>query len=321
VRRLTLLVTLGLCAAGLTGCGGWTIRAPKAWDLTYTKEPPPQPIEIALVDQRQTLSFDNGIQADEVRLDGKTVEPPVFLATYVSAALSARRLPLKLAPGSSGDPRLDLRTFVIQNHQANQWSVFWTSTLISADLVTPSGTRRLGVFVRRGSIGGRSEVVMSQPLEVAVNELASKLANQLYGYRAPDSEVQRLLAKLKGPRTDASWLDVYALGFTNNPLAIEPCAELTLDESEYVRLAAISSLGTLGAADRLPLLARIYANPENYSWQERAMALKSIGDLDTDASRAFIAKERPILASAPDSRTAWLAEVLDLYVATPDVPP
>lgn len=328
MRRLTLPVTVGLCAIALAACGGWKIRAPRQWDVTYTKEPPPQPMEITLVDQRQTLSFDNGIQADDVYLDGKKVDPPAFLAKHVSAALSARGLPLELSQGSASELKLDLHTFMIQNHQANQWAPFWTSTLISADLVTPTGTRRIGVFVRRGKsavmgFGGAAEVTIAQPLEVAVNELASKLANQLYGYRAPDREVQSLLADLNKPRTDRSWLFVYALGFTNNPLAVAPCAGLVGDSSEYVRLAAISSLGTLGAADQLPLLERIYATQDNSRWQERAMALKSIGDLDTEASRAFIAKELPILRSAPDSRTFWLSEVLDLYVgpAHTDVSP
>src|SRR5215470_14916528 len=175
MRRLTLPVTLGLCVLSLGACGPWKIRAPKAWDLSYTKEPPPQPIAVSLVDRRQTLSFDNGVQANDVVVDGHAIDPPAFLAKHVSAALSARRLPIKVTQGSSGDLRLDLRTFMIHNYQANQWAPFWTSTLISADLVTPSGTRRIGVFVRRGKTTANgyahvAEVTMAQPLEVAVNE-------------------------------------------------------------------------------------------------------------------------------------------------------
>jgi hypothetical protein len=206
----------------------------------------------------------------------------------------------------------------MQNYRKNGYTAYFTSTFISADLVTPSLKKRLGVFVRRGKLPMWSfdevvEPTMNQPLSLAVKEFATKLANALYGYRAPDATVRELLARIERGRDDATYLDVYQLGFTNNPLAVETLAKLARDDSEYVRIAAISSLGTLRATSQLALLRGLHAD-RDVLWQERAMALKSIGDLDVPEGNAFLRSEQDRLAPQNDTGSLWWKQVLALYL-------
>ena len=101
-----------------------------------------------------------------------------------------------------------------------------------------------------------------------------KIAARLHGARSSDADVDRLVKKI-ATRGDDSYLDVYALGFTNNPTAIGPMAVLARDPDEYVRLAAISSLGTLGAVDQLELLTSIYR--DGTLWQDDEMIRAGAG--------------------------------------------
>jgi HEAT repeat protein len=198
------------------------------------------------------------------------------------------------------------------------FSPFVTFTFLSTDLDTGTAKKRIGVFIKRGKVPVWSfdEIVdptFNQPLSLAVKELASKVANQMYGYRASDKTVDDLVAKLSGKREPESFLDVYALGFTNNPKAIEPVAKLTTDPDEYVRLAAISSLGNLRATSHFDFLKGIYQNRSSL-WQDRAMALKSIADLDTNEAKAFVTGELKYWqAQPPSNESTWTSQIIRLY--------
>ena len=152
----------------------------------------------------------------------------------------------------------------------------------------------------------------NQPLSLATKELAAKIASRLYDARSSDAEVDRLATKI-ATRGDDSYLDVYALGFTNNPKAIPTMAKLARDPDEYVRLAAISSLGTLGASDHLDLLKSIHTGEG--MWQDRAMALKAIGDLGTPEAKAYLDEQLAVLKTrAADKDTNWTLQVIGLYL-------
>jgi hypothetical protein len=195
---------------------------------------------------------------------------------------------------------------------------FVTFTFLSADVETSAGTKRVGVFVKAGKVPVWSfdeviEQTFNQPLSIAVKELASKIAVQLYGYRASDSTVNQLASKLTQQKTPSSYLDVYALGFTNNPKAIDAVAKLLDDSDEYIRLAAISSLGTLRATSQFGRLKSIYQNNGGL-WQDRAMALKSIGDLGTAEAKAFLADEQKRWTDAPtNNESSWTLQIIRLY--------
>ena len=102
------------------------------------------------------------------------------------------------------------------------------------------------------------------------------------------------------------YLKVLELGYANNPAAIEPLVCLTAREGALMRAAAVSFLGTLRATEQFPLLRSIYAGNTHVV---KAMALKSIGDLDTNESRAFLVEVR----QSKVAKEPTLREVLALY--------
>lgn len=315
-------IRAGLCAAVMTllsACapGSYAVKNPAPSNLAFAT-PAPQ-TAISVVDQRAGSErvFFSGVLASTLTVDGTPIDAPAYLSRNLQAELASRGVPAQVSAGEGAFPRLDLKSFRMQNYRASAYSPFVSFTFLSVDLETSAGKQRLGVFVKRGKVPVWSfeeivEPTLNQPLSLAVKELAAKVAGRLYGSRSSDAEVERLTTKLKS-RNDDSYLDVYSLGFTNNEKAVATLLDLTRDSDEYVRMAAISSLGTLGAKDQLDLLKSIYR--DGNMWQDRAMALKAIGDLDTPESKSFLAEQLATLqAKGTDKDAAWSIQVIGLYM-------
>jgi len=311
------VVSLG-AAVLLGGCapGSYVVNSPAPSGIRFEAAPPSRS-DLSLVDKRTDHVYSTGVLHGALVAEGKPLDPPGFIAIHLQNELASRGVPVRVIRGDKGaPPRVYLTQFKMINHRATGFSPFVTFTYLAADVETPSGTRRVGTFIKRGKVPVWSfqevvEPIFSQPLSIAVKELAAKLGAELYGVRASDREVDQLAAKL-GNRGADSFLDVYALGFTNNPRAIATVASLVNDPDEYVRLAAISSLGTLKATAQFEQLKTI--NQSANLWQDRAMALKSIGDLGTPEARAYlVAQKQYWQGQGRGNEPAWTLQVLGLY--------
>lgn len=311
---------LAAVVLAVTACApmSYGVKAPAPSGLKYESVAQTK-ADISLIDSRPEKEriFSSGVLPATLTVDNVPLDAPQFLALHLQKELDSRGVPVQISRDEKGVPRINLATFRIQNHRATGFSPFVTLTFLSADLETAQGKKRLGVFVKAGKVPVWSfdeviEPTFNQPLSIAVKELASKIAVQMHGYRASDSTVNDLIAKLT-QRTPASYLDVYALGMTNNAKAIDAVLKLVDDSEEYVRLAAISSLGNLRATAQFDRLKSIYQN-RNSLWQDRGMALKSIGDLGTEQAKAFLAEEAKRFGDAPSGNEAiWNLQIIKLY--------
>jgi hypothetical protein len=320
ISRLLRGTFLVAAVMAVTACApmSYGVKAPTPSGLKYEGAAQAK-TDISLIDNRPEKErvFSSGILPAALTVDNAPLDAPQFLAKHLQQELVSRGVPVQISNGGKGAPRINLSTFRIQNHRVSGFSPFVTLTFLSADLETAQGKKRLGVFVKAGKVPVWSfdEVVdptFNQPLSIAVKELASKIAVHLHGYRASDSTVDQLVAKL-AQRSPASYLDVYSLGMTNNTKAVDTIAKLVDDGDEYVRLAAISSLGNLRAATQFERLKSVYQNRSGL-WQDRAMALKSIGDLGTDQARAFLAEEAKRWSEGPSNNEAnWTLQIIRLY--------
>lgn len=314
-----LPVALGLSAMlWLTGCApsSYAVRQPEPSGIQLVAAQPAA--DLALVDSRGPGDrvFLSGTLPATLTVGEAPIDPSNFLARNLEAELASRGVPVKVGTDAQVFPKIDLHTFRIVNHRTNGYTPYITFTFISADVETATGKQRLGVFVKRGKVPVWSfdeivEPTFNQPLSLAVKELAAKIAAHLYGARSDDATVDQLAAKL-AKRHDNSFFDVYALGFTNNPKAIATVAGLTTDADEYVRIAAISSLGTLGATGELPRLKSI-AQDANL-WQDRAMALKAIADLGTPEAKAYVAEQAARWKADDSKEGRWTTQVIELYL-------
>lgn len=317
----------GLCAGAMllsaAACApsSYMLKPPSPSGMKYEATTQPPKTELSLLDSRRENErvFHSGLLNATLNMDNAPIDPPSFLAANLQREFESRGIPVQVSRTDKGLPRLNLTTFRVQNHRSSGFAPFVTFTYLSADLETPSGKTRFGTFIKRGKVPVWSfdEVVdptFNQPLSLAVKELASKVANQMYGYRASDKTVDELIKKVSGALSGEAYLDVYALGFTNNPRAIDTLVRLIGDKDEYVRLAAISSLGNLRATSQYKVLRSIYDDRAGL-WQDRAMALKAIGDLGTAESREFLLQEKKRWESGPASNESnWTLNIIRLYV-------
>jgi hypothetical protein len=320
-RLLTGLAVLAALALSACAPSSYAVKAPKPSGLKYSVAETPAAKTFSLIDERRADGrvFSSGTLQAELKIDGQPLDPVPFLAGQLQAELASRGLPVAVSKEGTAVPAIRLKTYRMQNMRTNAYTPFITLTYISADVDTDKGSRRIGVFVTRGktpvwSFDELIEPTLNQPLALGVQEFASKIANLAYGYRASDDEVKRLTEKVNGSRNDNTFLDVYALGFTNHPAAIDTLIKLAHDKQEYVRQAAISSLGTLGAASQFGLLKSIYQDSDA-SWQDRSIAIKAIADLGTPEAMGFVAAEAKRAGKDTSSKeSAVLAQVLALYL-------
>lgn len=312
----------GVIWAAFSACApsSYNVKPPTPSGIKYETTADDPKTQLSVIDARQPneKTFSTGVLPAALTVDKVPIDGHKFLAEHLGAELASRGVPVTTTTTDAGLPRLQVRTFRMQNHRVNAYSPFVTFTFLSVDLETAKGsfgTQRYGVFVKRGKVPMWSfdeliEPTLNQPLSLAVRELATKIAGTTYGYRASNATVNELVGKL-AKRNDESYLDVYALGFTNNPTAVEPLLKLLDDADEYVRLAAISSLGTLRAKAQIPRLKTIYQGTG--LWQDRAMAIKSIADMGTADAKSFVAAELQRVSTLTDKDSMWTTQVLSLY--------
>lgn len=275
-----------------------------------------------IVDVRadQYTPFTSGPMPMGLTHNGVTLEPVEFLAKYTIAELVARGIPV--SAGSSDATDVEINKIFMRNHRKTGFSPFTTVTMLSADILAEDGEHRVGSFFMRGKVPVWSfdeviEPTMNQPLELTVKELAAKINMVLYGHSTSDATVQMLVDKINAnPDDGLAYLDVYELGFSNNPIAIDALANMTTSPHEYIRLAAISSLGTINAHSQVDQLIELF-NSDGF-WQERAMAVKSLGDIASmgnERAMMFLREGvEPKLQGESAVGATWAREILGLYL-------
>ena len=321
IRQTAAAIAL-LATLALTACAppNYNVRAPAPSGLKYVVGGAAPEKSYSLLDERRADGkiFSSGVLPAELKIDGKPLDAVPFFAKQLEAELASRGLPAKISTSTSAPPAIHLKDYRMENMRTNAYTPFISLTYVSADVETADGTRRIGAFVTRGKtpVWSFTEIIeptFNQPLALGIQEFASKFANAVYGYRASDETVKALVAKVNGTRTPDTFLDVYALGFTNNPSALDTLIGLTKDSQEYVRQAAIASLGNLGATTQLGMLKTIYQDA-SVAWQDRCIALKSIADLGTPESRAFITDEARRLGGNSSKEMQVMSRILALYL-------
>jgi hypothetical protein len=248
--------------------------------------------------------------------DNKPFDPIPWLASNTVKELAARGVPAQLSTDTAGASSVVVRLLQIENRRVSGFSPFETFTSLKADVVTGKGTQRVAAFIMRGKVPVWSfdEVIdptYNDPLDLVGKELAAKINQILFDAKLSDAQVDELVARTSGPTVN--FRDVYELGFGNNTRAIPQLVNLSSSQDGYVMRAAISSLGVLHADQHFDLLTKQAENAKG-SWEDRAIALKAIGDLGTPQSRAYLEKERARLEKLTDAEAVRAKGLISLYL-------
>lgn len=311
MRQLILLLAAA-CLAISTGCATLTVEldTPQVSSIRYTDPP----------DERKTLAVtESRSQAGQKMSKGLfTVRHPVldqgpmpFLSRHIVSELQARRIKLEGAP-SPAELNLKVTFFQIRNHRATGFSPYYTFTKFSALLDHAGEEHLITAYFKTGKVPVWTfneviEPTYNIPFSMIIKEIASKLNRIVYGAQADSATIARILAAIEADSSNLVYQKVFELGYTNNPEAIPHLRKIAITHRvALARAAAISSLGILKASGEFDFLKSIY-NSKNKI--EKVMALKSIGDLNTPDSNAFVEH----VSTLPPDRDGMITDVIDLH--------
>jgi hypothetical protein len=322
IKKIFGLLLFGAALLSMQGCAPsvYAVDPPEASKYVFDGADS-QGGSLNIVDMREDkyTPFTSGALPMGLTHNGETLDPVDFLAKYTIEELVARGIPVSMGSGDAIDVEINK---IIMRNRMKGFSPFTTVTMFSANILAPDGNHRVGSFFMRGKVPVWSfdeviEPTMNQPLELLVKELAAKINMVLYGQSASDATVQMLIDKVNSdPAAALAYLDVYQLGFSNNPAAIDALMKMTGSDHEYIRLAAISSLGTINAHGQVEQLIALF-NGDRF-WQDRAMAVKSLGDIaamGNERAMMFLQNDvEPKLQGETAVGAGWAREILGLYL-------
>lgn len=311
-----------LVALLIQGCApsSYKVNAPTASEHVYTGAETTATLQLTVKDARaeNEKTFSYGILKANLMMDNKLIEPIAYISEHTTKELQARGIDTQAT--DNANVNISINKLYIRNHRSNGFSPFVTFSLLSADVTTPTGKERVGIFIKRGKVPVWSfdeviEPTFNEPLSLLVKELAAKVNMLTVKQAISNDQVAKLVAEVNAqPAPANAYLKVYQLGFGNNKSAINALVELSKNADEYIRLAAISSLGTLKASSELDHLKGIYAS--SGLWQDRGMALKAICDIGTPEALAFAKQAKADLNKPGKDKDdiAWTTEILNLYI-------
>jgi len=323
VKAIKRIAAISVAAAVLSGCAigmKVPVKDPVLSSPSFAASPAPAPISLTFKDEQSGVDKSKpltGTLPMAMMYQDKPFEPISWISQQTVREMKARGLPVSIS--ASGGTTVVIKRMHIENYRANGFSPFITFTTLSADVETPQGTQRIVAYVKRGKVPVWSfdEVIdptYNDALAVISKEFAAKLNQILFGQVVSDDKVRSMIANIEkdnGSRGDL-FMDVYQLGFSNNPIVVPELVKLTSHPNEYVRLAALSSLGILRAEDQLGFLESRYAS--GGLWQDRAMALKAIGDIGTPEARAYLEQQKSKFDAGTDKEARWTEDVVALYL-------
>ncbi|MFY8274723.1 HEAT repeat domain-containing protein [Pseudoalteromonas sp. SSDWG2] len=271
---------------------------------------------LQVVDKRndKTSPFSSGVLPSALMYEGKLLNQVEFLESHLNEEFKARNLPITVG---DGETKLNVLRFNMRNHRTNGFTPFITFTMLKGQIETAEGSQPVAVYVKRGKVPVWSfdEIIqptLNEPMSLVVKELSAKINQHITNGMLSDEKTQALIGSIKQAGVKANYQDVYELGFSNNPTALPYLRELVNSKDEYIRLAAISSLGNMKDAQSTQLLIDLFESDS--SWSDRAMALKALGDIGTTVTYSYLQKQNEALQSDGSKEGLWNREIIQLYL-------
>lgn len=320
--KLTTSALIGGLALLIQGCApsSYVVQGPLPSVTPYESNVVQQSLKMIDTRADKSQNFHSGVLNATLNYQGKAINEMDFLSEHTISELNARGVDLSVSP--LADTEVNVEKLSMRNHRTNGFTPFITFTMLKANVNTKSGIQPIAVYVKRGKVPVWSfdEVVaptFNEPLSLLVKEFSAKLNMALYKQQTSDEKVDELIAKIKAKAKDgATYLDVYELGFSNNKRALPFLRSLTQAtnpyNSEYNRLAAISSLGILKDENSIDSLKDIAENAK--TWSDRAMALKALGDIGSAAANDYLKQKHQSVTNAKTKEELWNKELIELYL-------
>ncbi|BFM12549.1 hypothetical protein R50072_27020 [Simiduia litorea] len=281
-------------------------------------------------DTPTSLAFSHQIPADQISAKGgvlnyvyqqdkKNIDHANFFLSALSNELEARKLPVTFDDAASN--QLQLLSYDTISHRNNGFSPLVMIAMVKIDLVENNQKHRIAAIVKRAKVPIWTvteeplvEATINQPQEILIKEVAAKINVALFNDKLTDSDVDSLINDVKAniENEDIAYQKLYQLGFSNNPKALPTLQEFSKHNAEYIRLAAISGMGMLGGESVFEELKALYKSGNQ--WQDRAIALKAIGDIRTTEALEFLKTEQAKWSDQTTQEAIWNKKIVALFL-------
>lgn len=250
--------------------------------------------------------------------NSKVIDADSFIKEGLEKEFKARKLPIKLSDSSSNE--LILEHFNILSRRTSGFSPMVTLSTLKVNINKDGEEKKFISFIKRAKVpifamGEVVEPCYNEPTSLLIREVVAKINREYFNYQLTDTKVDELNNKIiRGleEKKKSLYLDVYELAFSNNIKALSYLEKFVLSSDEYVRIAAISGLGILGSDEQVDLLIQIYNNSR--LWQDRGMALKSLGDINSKKAINFLKEEKKKFDISDSLEAKWNKIILNLYL-------
>lgn len=293
---------MAVCAFFIAGCGlKYTVKDPAVSGVKYEKSGV-KPTVLRIVDQRSGRGFHEKLGGlSNVSIELENVDDPIaWLSQALAAEFTARALPVRIAGKNDKGPadvELIVKKFQIVSRRVSAYSPWESYHSFRGEVKSGSRTTAIRAYFFNGKVPVWSmkeveEPCINMPLSLLVKEIASKINRLvLYGI-AGNAAVRDMTARageLAKKKDDAACFPLFELGGSNNAAAVKTLVTFAENEDRFVRACALSAIGTLGVKDQFEFLKKKYTAHDEI---DKYLALKSIGDLDTQQSVDFVKKAK-----------------------------
>ncbi|WP_419678258.1 hypothetical protein ACN2EN_03485 [Aliarcobacter lanthieri] len=320
-----MVLSLLFIIAIFSGC---TTKIPMK-DVTTSEEK----FEVTSGDKEIKLNLVNDTKNDKVtegkfekvlflEYQNKDINGYEFIFNNLKREIEARNLPIKLQKDEVLDNNLHLNSFKINSHQTTGFTPLTTFTKIKLSLEKDNEKHNIVSVVKRAkmlmlSVTESYEPCYYEPTSIIIQEIVAKLNKIFFDYKLDDESVKELITIANNQianKYNLTYLTVYKLGLSNNTLALDFIYEHTKHTyPDYVRFASISTLGMLGGEKYLDYLISIYNN-SSYAWEDKIMALKAIGDINSSKGNIFLEKTYKELGDKKDFEKKAQKDTIELYI-------
>ncbi len=276
------------------------------------------------------LSFKNGLEDSDKLLigifeknvhllyDKKDVDSFNFIKNAIVNEIQARRLPIKIMDNVKDAIKLD--KFQIYTHRSSAFSPTVTFSMLKIDVEIGEQKKNFSSIIKRGKVPiwefeEVTDPCFNEPIMLMVKEVVAKINKQYYNYKLSDEKVNEVIAKIEQGienKDELNYLNIYELGFSNNPKVLDTLIAYSNNSDEYLRLASISMLGLIGGESQFEYLISKYRNSK--LWQDRALALKAIADIDTPKAKKFIQQEYNLWKVQDTKEGKWNTMLMEVYM-------
>lgn len=320
LKHTAKLLMLGVAVTLFQACSiKIPVDSPKVSETAYPAATPQKEVDVQF---ESALSKDHEVAAGErtgvfkLEHDGKKIDADDFIKSGLKNELAARTIPLRFT--TPAEDKLTLEHFEIITHRVSGFSPLVTVSTLKVTMKVDGKEKEFVSMIKRAKtpVWSMNEVFdpcYNEATTLLIKEIVAKINKAYFGRLFNDQYIETLEQKISA-KTNArgTYMDVYELGFSNNKKSLPFLKTLTSNPDEYIRLAAISSIGILGDETELPFLVSLNQNAT--SWQDKAMALKAIGDLNTQKSRDYLKERKTHWDGQAGTEALWSLKIINLYL-------